>query len=85
MNKFIMTSAMLACAVFSLPASAGTRDQPIQTELLLELQRTNQQASLQPQTQLAIEQEKSIERFMKTYDYEIPREMNASTGFRVGQ
>lgn len=48
------------------PAAPGA-----QTESWLELQRSGQQASGNPQAASAVQREKAAERFLKTYDFAI--------------
>lgn len=72
-TRFAVMSRSLVVLVLAWPAltQAATPAPGSQTEAWLELQRSGQQASENPQAASAVQREKAAERFLKTYDFAI--------------
>lgn len=61
----LLALALPVLAQAALPAPGA------QTDTWLEMQRSGQQASANPQPASAVQREKAAERFLKTYDFAI--------------
>ena len=72
-TRSALTSRALLVLALALPvlAQAAEPSPGAQTESWLELQRSGQQASANPQAASAVQREKAAERFLKTYDFAI--------------
>lgn len=75
---FLLSLALPVLAHAALPAPGA------QTETWLELQRSGQQASSNPQAASAVQREKAAERFLKTYDFAIKESVYGDT-FNAGK
>lgn len=62
---------MLGLLLPLLTQAAELQGPGVQTSAWLELQRSGEQASANPQAASAVQREKAAERFLKTYDYAI--------------
>lgn len=71
--RFFAGARSVALLGFVLPVlvQAALPVPGAQTEAWLELQRSGQQASQNPQAASAVQREKAAERFLKTYDFAI--------------
>lgn len=65
-RPFVLLAVALPLLAHAALPAAGS-----QTEAWLELQRSGQRASSNPQAASAVQREKAAERFLKTYDFAI--------------
>lgn len=60
-----------------------TTEMPTRAAAWLEVQRSGQQASHNRQLISGAEYDKTLERFMKTYDFQIPQKLSTAEGFKA--
>lgn len=75
----LLTLPVAAHAIEAGPASPQQQE----TEGWLQLQRSNRAASTQQQTSTATERELSMQRWLKSYEHEIPQFFDQDEGGKV--
>ena len=76
--------ALLAAPLFAYAIDAGPASpQQQETEGWLQLQSRNKAASTTPQTSTATERELSMQRWLKSYQHEIPQFFDQDEGGKV--
>ena len=84
-----MKPIVLSClGLLALPLAALALDGPsspqqAETEGWLQLQSSNKAASQKPQTSTATERELSMQRWLKSYEHEIPQFFDQDEGGKV--
>ena len=83
------TTVLYCLALLALPSTAHAIDtgpaspQQQETEGWLQLQSRNQAASTKPQTSTPTERELSMQRWLKSYEHEIPQFFDQEEGGKV--
>lgn len=80
----LSTGLLLVGPAWAEPEDVGlTTEVPTRTAAWLELQRSGQQGSPNQQLISGAEYDKTLERFMKTYDFPIPPKLSTGDGFKA--
>lgn len=72
MKRSMLLMALASLPALGLAADDGQAGAEVQTDTWLALQRSGQVASPYPQSASAAERERSLERWLKSFEHEIP-------------